>query len=81
MWVSSCFPFLSVYGRHLWDELAGLHSWWDLHWCIKETSMSCALLVRDWVRPVTVQLFWSFMISFRSRGYGYSSSGQFFYLV
>ncbi|KAG6669591.1 hypothetical protein CIPAW_01G254900 [Carya illinoinensis] len=33
--------FAGVYGpnadsdrRLLWDELAGLHSWWDLPWCI-----------------------------------------------
>jgi exonuclease III len=27
-------PNLDSHQRSLWDELAGLLSWWDLHWCI-----------------------------------------------
>jgi hypothetical protein len=67
--------FAGVYGpyvdgdrRYLWDELIGLHSWWVLPWCIWGTSMSHTFLVRDWVWPIIVQLCWSFLISFRSRG-------------
>jgi hypothetical protein len=45
--------FVGVYGpngdldRHfLWDELAGLMSWWNLPWCIGVISMSLSFLVR-----------------------------------
>jgi hypothetical protein len=45
--------FTGVYGpngdldrRRLWDELAGLMSWWDLPWCLGGILMSLGSQVR-----------------------------------
>jgi len=50
--------FEGVYGpnddgerRVLWNEMAGLMSWWDRPWCFGEISMWCGFRVsdREWV--------------------------------
>jgi hypothetical protein len=51
--------FAGIYGpnfdsdrRFLWDEFAGLLIWWNLAWCIGETSTSLIFLVRDPMKSV-----------------------------
>lgn len=36
---------------------------------------------KNQARPITIQPCWSFLISFRSSVHGYSSGGQFFYVL
>jgi hypothetical protein len=53
--------------RILWEELAGLMSWWNLPWCIGGTSMSPTSLAKDLELHV-VWLCRIFLNSFMTRG-------------
>jgi hypothetical protein len=70
----SIWAFAEVYGpnnakdrRTLWDELAGLMSWWNLPWCIGGTSTSPTSLVRD-PELLVVWVCQILLISFMIRG-------------
>lgn len=66
--------FSEVYGLHIasdqrlmWDELTGLHSWWEVPWCLKGISMWYASLLEKQVQQDILLRWLAFMSSLMLR--------------